>query len=1319
MKKFTHPKVRHPVFSTFLFYCFLCSFLSISTANAQLSGTYSIGSSGADYPGFNEAIRALEEEGISGPVTFQVQPGKYEEQLNLSSIGGNSCNFPIIFEGAGNDPEEVAIQSPSEFAFTVQINGVDGIRFRNLSIVGNIDVAPGTDCFQLEDNIIQGSLVAKSSAESRSNQHLYRNNLFQSGGGIFKDNEAPWDPNAPIFDQGLIIEGNSLAGGGITITGQADFKISRNSVNVSGQERDGISVTNSWYGLEISENSIGTSADNYKGTALLLNSAAAARITKNGIGFGDGGFAMDVSTGKSQDNEILIANNRLVVDGLDSRGHSHFDPISNLVGMDISSNYGNVVKLYHNSVQVMGQSEYVPNYALKLEGEDNSFHVLNNLFANTAFGGTGIIVDAPSAIAEMDYNSLYFEYTSLFASWNGQKIESLEEWQRVTGFGEHSISAFPGFPYTAPGEEMKGAGIYLAEVPTDIYGQERNNPPSIGAIEKELTQNPLSGIYTIGGEDPDFSSFAEAVEAISNSGGIEDSIILQVRPGEYSEQINIPNYGQEARIIIEGESGDRTDVVLKYPEGDVLEPEGDVLVLDGTSNLIFRNMTVDSGIRIEGGSDLLFENNIIHGGINASEVRQDTYRNNLFVGEGITIRGPGHVEQGGNPRFLTNLGLLIQENTFNVRSTAIDLFAEKDVVISGNIINIEQDDEGGGVTAISVDQSLDIKEIINNSIISNHLNSTGISVTGSFFAGDLPQEISRNRIVLEKGGTGINFNFDPGASSTAPALVANNMVSIHATNGGTGIAVNTPSGDMNFFHNSVNLYGSNADSKVVALDFDSEEPANVRFNNNIFSSSADGYVMVGAFSTGAEGVITSDFNNLFTTGETLAVWDENTVSNLDEWQALSGLDQHSLAVDPKFLSDVNLIPANSALAGAGTGLGEVQVDFFGHQRSYPPTIGAVEKVQTNQPPVVNAGRDKTVTLPLESLYLRGIGKDADSRFTAFLWEKLSGPSVSMSNFNTANALLQDLQPGEYVFRFSATDNEGATASDEMKLTVLSGNQPPVISIGKDKTVYLPLEKLLLSAVGHDPDGVFREFRWEKLRGPSVSMRQENTANLILTDLVEGSYLFRFTATDNAGASTSDEMMLTVQRRNQVPIVDAGGDRTIDMGYFQYQISGIGFDPDGVFRAFRWEKVSGPSVSMQQQNTANLILTDFEPGVYTFRFYATDNDGATAADEMKLTVNPEPAIAFQSYNIHVSAYPNTFQDHIHLTVQAAVAAEYQMEVYDMLGKVYYRGSFAGGLPNEQAHRIDLSDVNMRDGLYLIKIENRKYGFEEVVKVVKAW
>ena len=90
----------------------------------------------------------------------------------------------------------------------------------------------------------------------------------------------------------------------------------------------------------------------------------------------------------------------------------------------------------------------------------------------------------------------------------------------------------------------------------------------------------------------------------------------------------------------------------------------------------------------------------------------------------------------------------------------------------------------------------------------------------------------------------------------------------------------------------------------------------------------------------------------------------------------------------------------------------------------------------NQNPVVNAGADKSLTLPTNSVTLNGSATD-DGSIAGWMWSKVSGPSATMSGANTADLALSNLVAGSYVFNLTVTDDKGATGTDNVNVTVSS------------------------------------------------------------------------------------------------------------------------------------------------------------------------------------------------------------------------------------------------------------------------------------------
>ncbi|MBW3545060.1 MAG: right-handed parallel beta-helix repeat-containing protein, partial [Bacteroidetes bacterium] len=100
-------------------------------------------------------------------------------------------------------------------------------------------------------------------------------------------------------------------------------------------------------------------------------------------------------------------------------------------------------------------------------------------------------------------------------------------------------------------------------------------------------------------------------------------------------------------------------------------------------------------------------------------------------------------------------------------------------------------------------------------------------------------------------------------------------------------------------------------------------------------------------------------------------------------------------------------------------------------------------------------------------------------------------------------------------------------SYEFSGALRTSNSLPTVSAGSDKSVTLPTNSLGLYGSASDADGSISSTVWTKVSGPSATMNGATTLKLGLSHLVEGTYTFRLTATDNCGARTYDDVVVTV------------------------------------------------------------------------------------------------------------------------------------------------------------------------------------------------
>ena len=292
------------------------------------------------------------------------------------------------------------------------------------------------------------------------------------------------------------------------------------------------------------------------------------------------------------------------------------------------------------------------------------------------------------------------------------------------------------------------------------------------------------------------------------------------------------------------------------------------------------------------------------------------------------------------------------------------------------------------------------------------------------------------------------------------------------------------------------------------------------------------------------------------------------------------------------------------------------------------TMQVTVNAASNIPPTANAGPNQTITLPVNSVILSGSGTDPDGNIVAYLWTKISGPAAgTITNPGTAATSVTGLVQGTYQFELRVTDNAGAFGRDTMQVTVnpVGANIPPTANAGPNQTITLPVNSVILSGSGTDPDGTVVAYLWTKISGPAAgTITNPGTAATSVTGLVQGTYQFELRVTDNAGAFGRDTMQVTVNPvgANIPPTANAGPNQTITLPVNSVILSGSGTDPDGTIVAYLWTKISGPAAgTITNPGTAATSVTGMVQGTYQFELRVTDNAGAFGRDTMQVTVNP--------------------------------------------------------------------------------------------------
>jgi PKD repeat protein len=256
-------------------------------------------------------------------------------------------------------------------------------------------------------------------------------------------------------------------------------------------------------------------------------------------------------------------------------------------------------------------------------------------------------------------------------------------------------------------------------------------------------------------------------------------------------------------------------------------------------------------------------------------------------------------------------------------------------------------------------------------------------------------------------------------------------------------------------------------------------------------------------------------------------------------------------------------------------------------------------VAGNEPPTVTATADPATGMAPLNVRFRATGADPDGRANRITYEWDFGDGGESLERNPRHTYME---PGTFTATVTATDEDGATATNDVVVTVGNppGNKAPSVEAAADPDSGAAPLNVRFTSQGTDPDGDRLTYEWDFDDGSA----KPATRNARHTYTAAGTYDATVTVTDPSGASDTATVTVTVTG-NRAPTVRAAADPKSGSAPLRVRFTSAARDADGDRLSSVWDFGNGVKAGGR---TATYTYT--QPGTYDATVTVTDPDGAT-------------------------------------------------------------------------------------------------------------
>ncbi len=859
---------------------------------------------GGDFASLEEAVDSLNEVGIDGDVSFYIRDDNspYSQQIEILPVSGADAGNRVTFMPDPGNSVDVVIthNATSDKNYTILLQRASYIDFKDLTV--NATNSTYSTVFWLRGMSSNDSIV-----------------------GCELNSTTPNSDYACIYSSGSLTEGLHVHG---CTLNEGNYGIGLDGPGTDTEKPGNITILNNTF-------------DGHYEAAIRLSDCSAPLIEGNTISHGASTYYYwgielyhCIKDYRILGNKVLVNKTEggIYIDNSDANTTYRGKIVNNFVGVSgagstsmdgIYTDNSDYIDIFFNTVHIAKDNTSTGSHAFY---NYNGAHlaVKNNNFVD--FGpGYAYYTNSTTAMDESDYNNLFSAGQNL-AYWNGNMPRMSDLLLANGGKETHSYNIAASFLNEEDPDMdspfLDTAGIDLApDFTDDFYDQPRGSSPSVGAYEYTASVSPiLGGTYAIGSGE-DYETILAAFTDLQAK-GISGPVVFEINTGDYNELIGkvfkIPGSSEANTVTLTSASGNPEDVTIFYATDNA--DARNIFDFIGVDNIILKNLTITSTGQ-DYGRPLsftgTFENVTVENNLLASA---NDYNSVLLI--------------QGNSDDVT-----IKNNTITNGSTGIYFeginsatFYSTNSLVTGNHIS------GAYYSGIEMRYHFE-PQVIGNTI-ENNLYGGFLGIYMYYCSEEML--VTGNRIYNDNSDMGIYLYYCDATVPTFHGLVSNNVVHVGGTYTAYGIEVYGCTGTR-LYNNSIYLTSTYSSAGSTRGVYTTNNNTEIEIVNNSVYNSGMGYAF---YVDDANDILTSDYNNWYSDGANLVRWSGTDYATLSAFlAAVSGMDEHSVSLNPKFVSTEDLRSGQPGLHKKALVLTDVEVDIDSLDRDpVEPDIGAYEFV---------------------------------------------------------------------------------------------------------------------------------------------------------------------------------------------------------------------------------------------------------------------------------------------------------------------------------------------------------------------------------------